>query len=62
MTPEQEIKLLRDALKPFVEAYELASTLCKSRTLGDWEALAKHHTEGGAYMQATMALRGSASS
>lgn len=51
-----EIARLRAALVPFDRAYRLASGLCKSQTLGDWEALAKHHTAPGAYRSACLAL------
>ena len=49
---------LREALRPFGEAYRLGYTLCKSQTLGDWEALAKQHTKLGAYRSAYIALKG----
>lgn len=51
-----QIKALRDALKPFDDAYRLSAKLCASQSLGDWEAMAKHHTAPGAYRAACIAF------
>jgi hypothetical protein len=42
------------ALYPFQRAYDLALLLCKSQTLSDVEAMAKHHTPGGSYQRAAL--------
>jgi len=56
LAKDAEIERLRAALAPFDDAYRLAVGLCKSLTLGDWEAMAKHHTAPGSYRSACLVL------
>lgn len=52
MSDQQHIDILLEALRPFAEAYALGAVSCANRNLGEWGAMAKHHTSAAAFKRA----------